>query len=109
MVKLMEGFELGKVVNPEASKEIIAILKRQQDRNGIPRKLTGIEVANKTGALDHLRSNDVGIAYTKRGRIAMAITVDDIPDVDWSTDNPGYVKIANLAEILVKGLSHFPE
>lgn len=108
MVKLMEGFELGTVVSPEASKEIIAILKRQQDRNGIPRKLTGMEIANKTGALDHLRS-DVGVVYSKKGRIVMAITCDDIPEVDWSTDNPGYVKIAALAEILVKGLSHFPE
>jgi beta-lactamase class A len=108
MVKLMEGFETGIVVNPEASKEIITILKRQQDRNGIPRKLKGLEVANKTGALDHLRS-DVGVVYSKKGRIVMAITCDDIPEVDWSTDNPGYLKIADLAEILVKGLSHFPE
>ena len=45
----------------------------------------------------------------KKGRIVMAITCDDIPEVDWSTDNPGYLKIASLAEILVKGLSHYPE
>jgi beta-lactamase class A len=108
MVMLMEGFERGTVVSQEASREIISILKRQQDRNGIPRKLPGLEIANKTGALDHLRS-DVGIVYSKKGRIVMAITCDDIPQVDWSTDNPGYVKIAHLAEILVNGLSHFPE
>jgi beta-lactamase class A len=108
MVELMEGFERGTVVSREASHEIIEILKRQQDRNGIPRKMAGMEVANKTGALDHLRS-DVGIVYSKKGRIVMAITCDDIPQVDWSSDNPGYLKIAHLAEILVKGLSHFPE
>jgi len=108
MVALMEGFERGTVVSPEASREVINIMKRQQDRNGIPRKLPGLEIANKTGALDHLRS-DVGIVYSKKGRIIMAITCDDIPQVDWSSDNPGYVKIARLAEILVKGLSHFPE
>jgi beta-lactamase class A len=108
MVTLMEGFERGTVVSPAASREIISILKRQQDRNGIPRKMTGMEVANKTGALDHLRS-DVGIVYSKKGRIVMAITCDDLPQVDWSTDNPGYLKIASLAEILVKGLSHYPE
>ena len=49
----------GTVVSLEASREIITIMKRQQDRNGIPRKMTGLEVANKTGVLDHLRS-DVG-------------------------------------------------
>lgn len=108
MVSLLESIELGNVVNPSASREMINILKRQQDRNGIPRKLTGMEVANKTGVLDHLRS-DVGIVYSPKGRIAMAITCDDIPELDWSSDNPGYVKIATLAEILVKGLSHFPE
>jgi beta-lactamase class A len=108
MVTLMEGFERGTVVSPAASREIISIMKRQQDRNGIPRKMAGMEVANKTGALDHLRS-DVGIVYSPKGRIVMAITCDDLPQVDWSTDNPGYLKIAHLAEILVKGLSHFPE
>jgi beta-lactamase class A len=108
MVTLMEGFERGSVVSQDASREIISILKRQQDRNGIPRKLAGMEIANKTGALDHLRS-DVGIVYSKKGRIVMAITCDDLPEVDWSTDNPGYVKISHLAEILVNGLGHFPE
>jgi beta-lactamase class A len=108
MVTLLEAIERGTVVSPEASREIISIMKRQQDRNGIPRKMTGLEVANKTGVLDHLRS-DVGIVYSKKGRIVMAITCDDIPEMDWSSDNPGYLKIAHLAEILVKGLSHFPE
>ena len=64
MVMLMEGFERGTVVSPQASREIIGIMKRQQDRNGIPRKMTGMEIANKTGALDHLRS-DVGIVYSQ--------------------------------------------
>jgi beta-lactamase class A len=103
MVKLMEGFELGTVVSPEASREIIAILKRQQDRNGIARRMGDLPVANKTGTLEHLRS-DVGIVYTPRGRIAMAITCANIPNADWSSDNPGLLTIAKLAEILVAGL-----
>jgi beta-lactamase class A len=102
-VTLLEKMERGEVVSLEASKEMIGILKRQQDRNGIPRHLGSLDVANKSGALDHLRS-DSGIVYTKRGRIALSITCDEIPAVDWSTDNPGYVKIAKLAEILVNAL-----
>ncbi len=102
-VSLLEKMERGELVSTEASKEMIRILKRQQDRNGIPRHMGGLEVANKSGALDHLRS-DSGIVYTKRGPIALSITCDDIPAVDWSTDNPGYVEIAKLAEILVKAL-----
>jgi beta-lactamase class A len=103
-VTLLEKMERGEVVSPEASKEMIGILKRQQDRNGIPRHMGALDVANKSGALDHLRA-DSGIVYTKRGRIAMSITCDEIPAVDWSPDNPGYLKIAKLAEILVAGLA----
>ena len=61
------------------------------------------EVANKTGALDALRS-DVGIVYSPGGRIAMAITVDGIPKPDWTPDNPGLLMIADLAKLLVEGL-----
>jgi beta-lactamase class A len=60
-------------------------------------------VATKTGALDHLRS-DVGIVYTPKGRIAMAITIDDLPGIDYSPDNAGLLLIADLSGILVRGL-----
>lgn len=103
MVKLLEMMDADKLVSPEASKEMLKILKRQQDHNGIPRRTGGMVVANKAGALDHLRS-DVGIVYSKRGKIAMAITCDDIPQIDWSSDNPGLLMISRIAEILVAGL-----
>jgi beta-lactamase class A len=103
MVTLLEKMAKGEVVSPAASKEMLAVMKRQQDRAGIARKLGQYEIANKSGALDHLRS-DVGIVYTPGGRIAMAITCDDIPKIDWSPDNPGLLMIAKLAKILVVGL-----
>ncbi len=61
-------------------------------------------IANKTGSLDALRS-DVGIVYSKGGRIAMAITVDGIPKPDWSPDNPGSLLIADLAKTIVEGMA----
>ena len=103
MVTILEMLERGEVVSPEASKEMIAILKRQQYRDGIARSLGEMPVASKTGALDHLRS-DVSIVYSPRGRIAMAITVEDIPNVDYSPDNPGLLTISSLARILLDGL-----
>ncbi|MER3427660.1 MAG: serine hydrolase [Pyrinomonas sp.] len=103
MVMLLEKLERGEVISPEASREMIAIMKRQQYRDGIPRALRGVEVANKTGALDRLRS-DVGIVYTSRGRIALAITCDDMPETLWSVDNPGLILISRLAKILVEEL-----
>lgn len=103
MVALLEKMEEGKLVSPEASKQMLKILMRQQDRNGIARRIGGMPVANKAGALDHLRS-DAGIVYSPRGKIAMAITCDDIPNIDWSSDNPGLLLIARVAEILAQGL-----
>lgn len=104
MVTILERLERGEIVNAEASKEILAVLKRCQDATGIRRRLGGLTVANKTGALDALRS-DVGIVYAKGGRIAMAITVDGMPKADWTPDNPGSVMIGDLAKLLVDGLS----
>jgi hypothetical protein len=60
-------------------------------------------MASKYGALDSLRSC-VAIVYSKRGRIAMAITVDDMPEVIWSVDNPGYLLMSRLSLILIDRL-----
>jgi beta-lactamase class A len=100
---LIEKMELGQAVNAAASREMIAILKRQQDASGIARRTGSLAVANKTGALDHLRS-DVGIVYSPGGRIAIAITVDDLPKVDYTPDNAGCVLISQLTQLLVDGL-----
>jgi beta-lactamase class A len=104
MVTILEKLDKGEIVNPEASREMLAIMKRCQDSSGIRRRLGGIPIANKTGSLDALRS-DVGIVYAKTGRIAMAITVDGMPKTDYTPDNVGSILIADLAKILVDGLA----
>jgi beta-lactamase class A len=103
MVILLERIEKGEIVSAEASKEILKVLKRQRDNNGIARRMGDFVVANKAGALDHLRS-DVGIVYTKTSRVAMAITCEDVPKVDWTSDNEGLLLIAKIAEVLVGDL-----
>ena len=103
MLELLEMIERGQIINPAASREMIDIMKHQQLHYGIGRNLQGIEIASKSGALDHLRS-DVGIVYTRRGRIAMAVTCNDISQVDYSYDNPGDLLIARLSQILINGL-----
>ncbi len=107
MVTILERLEKGELVNADASKEMIAILRRQQDNTGI-RRFLGDNVANKTGALDALRA-DVGIVYSKGGRIAMAIYVDGMPRPDWGPDNPGSILISNLAKMIVEGLGKAAE
>lgn len=104
MVTILERLERGEIVSPDASAAILAIMKRCQDNTGIRRHMGSVPVANKTGALDALRS-EVGIVYSKGGRIAMAITIEGIPQIDWSPDNPGVLLIADLAKILVDGLA----
>jgi beta-lactamase class A len=101
---LIQKMELGEVVNRAASQEMIAILKRQQDNSGIARRTGGLTVASKAGALDHLRS-DAGMVYSPGGRIAIAITVDDMPKVDYTADNAGCILISDLTGILLEGLA----
>ncbi|MBL8183407.1 MAG: serine hydrolase [Blastocatellia bacterium] len=105
MVRLLEMLERGEVVSKEASAEMIAILRRQQYKDGIGRNaLDTVPVASKSGSLDRLRS-DVGIVYTRRGRIAMAITVDDMPVVQYIMDDMGNELIWRLSQILQEGLA----
>jgi beta-lactamase class A len=103
MVTLLEKIENGQVVSRAASRQMIEILKRQQYKNGIGRKLGEMPVASKSGALDRLRS-DVGIVYAPAGRLALAVTVDHLPEVDYSPDNPGAILISELTQMLIGGL-----
>jgi beta-lactamase class A len=107
MVSLMEKLERGEIVSLDASREMIALLKRQQYHEGIGRSLNGVEMATKPGSLDALRS-DVGIIYSKRGRIALAITCDQMPTVDWTEDNPAYHLMSRLSDILIEALGKQP-
>jgi beta-lactamase class A len=101
MVTLLEKIERGEAVNAAASSEMIAILKRQQDHRAIGRNLTGIAIASKAGALNNLRS-DVGIVYTKRGRIAMAMSCDEMPEVIWNDENPAFLLMGRLSALLLE-------
>jgi beta-lactamase class A len=104
MVTILEKLERGEAVSPEASKEMLAVMRRCQDNTGVRRRLAGVPIADKTGALDALRA-DVALVYSAGGRVAMAITVDDMPKPDWSPENPGSILISDLAKMLVDGLA----
>src|SRR5678810_885769 len=103
MVLVMEKLERGEIISPAVSKEMIELMKREQDRNAIGRSLWNLPMASKYGALDRLRSA-IGIIYTSKGKIAMAISCDDMPETMWSVDNPAYLLMSRLSEVLVAGL-----
>ena len=104
MVAILEKLYRGEMVSKSASEDMLNILKHQRDRTGIARDDDSVTIAEKTGALDHLRS-DVAIVYSKHGAIAMAITVEDIPQINWTPDNPGVLMISSLSQILLDGLA----
>ncbi|HET9713861.1 MAG TPA: serine hydrolase [Pyrinomonadaceae bacterium] len=104
MVLIMEKLERGEIINPTVSKEMIDLMKREQGRNAIGRSLWDVPMASKYGALDRLRSA-VGILYMKNGKVAMAISCDDMPETMWSVDNPAYLLMSKLSEVLAEGLT----
>jgi beta-lactamase class A len=103
MVVLIGLLAVGKVVDDAASRDLLATLERQQYKDGIGRRAGDLRVASKSGSLDALRS-DVGIVWAPQGRIAIAITVDDMPAVDYSPDNAGNILIWRLTERILAGL-----
>jgi len=103
MVQIIEKLDAGEFVSKAAAKEMIDLMKREQARYAIGRANWDLPMASKYGALDELRSC-VAIVYSKHGRIAIAITVDDMPEVMWSVDNPGYLLMSRLSSILLEGL-----
>ncbi|MGZ5437508.1 MAG: serine hydrolase, partial [Pyrinomonadaceae bacterium] len=103
MVQIMEKLERGEIVSQEASKQMLDLMKREQGRNSIGRDMPGVPMASKYGALDALRSC-VATLYTKQGKIAIAITVDEMPEVLWSVDNPAYLLMMRVSSILAEEL-----
>ena len=108
MLKLLEMLARGDLVDKASSEAMISILKKQRDRDQIPRYISyddlgenasGSQVANKTGALDRVR-NDVGLVFTRRGTYLMAIFTWNSADARWTPDNAATLTIAQLARVL---------
>ena len=104
MVLVMEKLERGEIINAVVSREMLDLMKEEQARFAIGRSQWDLPMASKYGALDKLRSA-VGIIYAKKGKIAMAISCDDMPEIMWSVDNPAYLLMSQLSEVLVNGLT----
>ena len=72
MARVIEMLDKGQLVSAEASKEMLAIMARQQYKDGIGRSAEGFRVASKSGSLDALRS-DVGLLVRGAEKYAIAI------------------------------------
>ena len=97
MVQLFEMIEGGKVVSPEACKDMLDHLKRCDDREKMTRFLpAGTVVAHKTGSVNASKT-DAGIIYTKNGPIAVCVLTDANEDQRWVADNAAQVLIGKIA------------
>ena len=83
------------------------MLRVQFFRDSIPRYLENLDttegesaIANKTGALDHVR-NDVGAVWTKHGVIVISEFTHDNADTSWTPDNEAEVLMAKIAKQIV--------
>lgn len=108
MLALLERLYLGGLVDAAACREMISILKRQRDRDQIPRYLTGpewqgVEVAHKTGALNRVR-NDAGIVFTPRGDVVLSLFAQESEDEKWTPDHKASLALGRLAEALLRHL-----
>jgi beta-lactamase class A len=77
------------------------MLRNQSDQESIPRYLSTLQVANKTGALDAVR-NDVGIVYAPNGPIVISLFTNHNKDESWTVDNAAYLLMARLAWTIVE-------
>lgn len=116
MLRLLEMLYRGELVDRASSEAMIAILKKQRDRDQIPRFISfnepagtsnGVTVANKTGALDRVR-NDVGVVFAKNATFAFSLFAWDSPDVRWTADNSAALTLARLSKTLFDAFSLHP-
>jgi beta-lactamase class A len=96
-VALLEKIHGGKVVSPEACKEMLEILKKCTDDMKFPRFLPeGVKVAHKSGSVSDART-DAGILYLPGGPVAVCVLTADNADKRWAVDNEGNLFCAHVA------------
>ena len=83
MTNLLEMIERREVISTKACNEILGILKRQQLRELLPKKLpsSGTSVAHKTGGYHGIQC-DVGVVYSNNSSYTVAIMAKQITDMD---------------------------
>jgi beta-lactamase class A len=98
MLTLLEKLNAGKLVSPDASKTMLAILKQCEDKEKFPRFLPEIvSVAHKTGSVSQART-DAGILSWPGGPVALCVLTNDNADTRWAVDNAGNVICAQIAK-----------
>ena len=80
----------------------MSMLKNQFDRDDLPRYLSNLVVANKTGALDDVR-NDVAVVYAASGPVIISAFTYENNDQSWTADNSAQVLLAKIGRTIIEG------
>jgi beta-lactamase class A len=117
--RLMETIARGKAVSKDASQEMVAILRKQQNHDMIPRLLPldeTVTYAGKSGQDDEKLADaagvkgavrvDSGIVTTPGGRYVVAIFARRGKDVRWTVDNDALVTGAEVSKMV---FDHFTQ
>lgn len=109
--------QLGTMAHPSVASDtalcdvMLTMLRDQFYRDGIPRYIEGLDssesgsaIANKTGAVDAVRS-DVGLIASKNGLIVISAFTYENADHSYSSDDEGDVTIAKLSRAIVEAWS----
>lgn len=98
MIVLLEKLNAEELVNPQACKEMIAHLKKCDDKDKFTRFLPDkTVVAHKTGSVNDART-DAGILYLPEGPVAICVLTNQNEDKTWRQDNAGNVFCARVAK-----------
>jgi beta-lactamase class A len=113
MAGLLEAIARGQVVSEKASEEMMALLRRQQDVNMIPRRLPEREdvvIGCKSGTTSEPRPdakgvkgtvrNDVGVVKTKHGRYVIAIFTRRGQDTRDGIENASLLAGADVSRLV---------
>ena len=97
MIRLLELLHREQLVSAEASQQMLAHLKKCEDKNKFPRLLpAGAVLAHKTGSVNDARTA-AGILYTSGGPVALCVLTWKNEDQRWSNDNAGDLLCSRVA------------
>jgi beta-lactamase class A len=97
-IGLLEKVYHGKLVSPEACKEMIGHLKKCEDKTKLKRFLPEkTAVAHKTGSVSDVKT-DAGIIYLGNGPVAICVLTANNEDKSFRDDNAANVLIGRIAK-----------
>ena len=96
MVALLEKLEEGKLVAPEACKDILDTMKKCDDKDKLKRFLPpSTVVAHKTGSVSDIKT-DAGIIYAPGGPVAVCVLTWGNADKRYAPDNAASIFIGRV-------------